>query len=120
MEPRGRTSRGKAGLKLRVPSYNIHQGLTIHRRQIALSMLKEAIKSLKADIVLLQEVAGIQGAGSAREKAAAAKSGGGLSSFQLEALADEIWPYYAYGRNAVFSGGFHGNAILSKYPIVRW
>src|SRR5439155_6325436 len=99
-------------LHLRVLSYNIHQGLTIHKRQIALSMLKEAIKSLKADIVLLQEVAGVT-------RSSVPAKGGRITSFQLEAFADEIWPYYAYGRNAIFAGGFHGNAILSKYPIVR-
>lgn len=96
------------GKRLRVLSYNIHQGLTIHRRQIAISILKEAIKSLRADVVLLQEVAGSTGPES---------DGEGVTAFQLEALADEIWPYHAYGRNSVFSGGFHGNAILSRYPI---
>lgn len=98
----------KGGQGLRLLSYNIHQGLTIHRRQIAISLLKEAIKSLRADVVLLQEVAG---------STRAARSGDGISVFQLEELADQVWPYHAYGRNAVFSGGFHGNAILSRYPI---
>ena len=39
---------------------------------------------------------------------------------QYEFMADEIWPAYAYGRNAVYSDGHHGNAVLSKYPIVRF
>ncbi len=99
--------------RIRVLSYNIHQGLTIHKRKLALGLLKGALKSLKADIVLLQEVAGIQRGSGLHGK-------GGVTSFQLEALADEIWPYYAYGRNAAFSGGFHGNAILSRYPITKW
>jgi endonuclease/exonuclease/phosphatase family metal-dependent hydrolase len=99
--------------RIRVLSYNIHQGQTVYRRQLALSLLKEAIKSLKADVVLLQEVAGVTGA---RKKADRA-SGEYVTPFQLEALADEIWPYSAYGRNSVFAGGFHGNAILSRFPI---
>jgi len=108
------TNRSSVGtdkpMKLRVLSYNIHQGLTIHRRQIALSILKNAIKSLSADVVLLQEVAGTT----------RGHEDSGVSTFQLEGLADEIWPYFAYAKNAIFSGGFHGNAILSRYPIVRW
>lgn len=36
---------------------------------------------------------------------------------QLEALADKQWPHFAYGRNAVYDNGHHGNAILSRYPI---
>ena len=98
--------------KIRVLSYNIHQGLTVYKKQIALSILKDAIKSLKADVVLLQEVAGLQ---SSKRKVTEE-----AASFQLEALADEIWPYTAYGKNAVFSGGFHGNAILSRFPIKQF
>jgi endonuclease/exonuclease/phosphatase family metal-dependent hydrolase len=29
-----------------------------------------------------------------------------------------VWGDYAYGRNAVYDHGHHGNAILSRYPIV--
>lgn len=98
--------------KIRVLSYNIHQGLTIHRRNIAISLLKEAIKSLGAQVVMLQEVAGsTKGTGRNRDL---------ISTFQLEELADAIWPYYAYQKNAISGGGFHGNAILSAYPIVTW
>jgi endonuclease/exonuclease/phosphatase family metal-dependent hydrolase len=97
---------------VRVLSYNIHQGLTVYKRQIALSML---LKALKADIVLLQEVAGVQGPGKKKDRLRQE-----ATSYQLEALADEIWPYHAYGRNSVFSGGFHGNAILSRFPILRF
>lgn len=106
---------GNSDVRLRVLSYNIHQGLTIHRRQIALSILKEAIRSLQADLVLLQEVAGTTShdkPGDGREP--------GVTDFQLEGLADELWPYYAYQKNSIFSGGFHGNAILSRFPIVKW
>ena len=101
--------------RLRVLSYNIHQGLTIHRRQIALSILKEAIRSLEADIVLLQEVAG-----TTHTEIAPGDDEPGVTAFQLEGLADELWPYYAYQKNSIFSGGFHGNAILSRFPIVKW
>jgi len=39
---------------------------------------------------------------------------------QFEFLADETWPHYAYGKNAIYTSGHHGNAILSKYPIIGW
>ena len=31
-----------------------------------------------------------------------------------------MWPNYAYGKNAVYSQGHHGNAVLSKFPITGW
>src|SRR5687767_13425506 len=36
-----------------------------------------------------------------------------------EFLADSLWPQFAYGQNAVYPHGHHGNALLSKFPIVR-
>lgn len=97
--------------ELRVLSYNIHQGKTARRQKHSLERLKEAIKTQKAEVVLLQEVAGSSHASAKADTETA---------YQLEALADELWPYFAYQKNSVFSGGYHGNAILSKYPIVSW
>ena len=37
-----------------------------------------------------------------------------------EFLADTIWSQYAYGRNAVYDNGDHGNALLSKFPITHY
>jgi endonuclease/exonuclease/phosphatase family metal-dependent hydrolase len=34
-------------------------------------------------------------------------------------VADTVWPNYAYGRNAVYQNGDHGNALLSKFPFVH-
>jgi endonuclease/exonuclease/phosphatase family metal-dependent hydrolase len=42
------------------------------------------------------------------------------SQSQFEYLADELWPHYAYGKNAIYTAGHHGNAILSKYPFTFW
>jgi endonuclease/exonuclease/phosphatase family metal-dependent hydrolase len=39
---------------------------------------------------------------------------------QFEYLADSLWPHFAYGKNAVYSDGHHGNAILSKMPMIRY
>ena len=38
---------------------------------------------------------------------------------QYEVLADGVWTQHAYGRNAVYPNGHHGNAVLSKFPIVH-
>jgi len=42
------------------------------------------------------------------------------ASPHYEFLADSIWPQFAYGRNAVHTHGHHGNAVLSKFPIVSF
>jgi endonuclease/exonuclease/phosphatase family metal-dependent hydrolase len=38
---------------------------------------------------------------------------------QHEFLAAEFWAHHAYGMNAVYDEGHHGNAILSRFPIVQ-
>lgn len=97
-------------LSLRVLSYNIHQGITVRRNRLSLTILKEALRSLEPDLVFLQEVAG-----SSLEKS------GDLwperVAHQLEGLADEMWPHFAYQQNVIFTRHHHGNAILSRYPV---
>src|SRR5690606_12634201 len=37
---------------------------------------------------------------------------------QFEFLADSVWDHFAYGKNAISESGHHGNAILSRFPII--
>lgn len=99
-----------ADLRLRILSYNIHQGITVRRNRLSLTILKEALQELKPDLIFLQEVAG-----SSVERLG--KMWPEKVEHQLEGLADEMWPHYAYQKNVIFSRHHHGNAILSKYPI---
>lgn len=93
-----------------VLSLNINMGLDIRRRRFVLPGLRDAIRSVGADIVLLQEVLG-EHAGHARRHAQ------WPSQPQHEYLAGTLWPHHAYGRNAVFTEGHQGNAVLSRFPI---
>jgi len=78
-----------------------------------LPILREALVQLQPDIVFLQEVVG--------EHARHAERFDEWPIIpQCEFLAAGIWPHSAYGKNAVHVHGHHGNAILSKYPIVQW
>ena len=96
---------------LRVLSYNIHKGFSSGNRRFVLGKIRESIRKIHADLVFLQEVQGEHEGHRASVKDWPATS-------QFEFLADEIWPHYAYGKNAVYAAGHHGNAILSKYPIL--
>lgn len=100
-------------MQLRVLSYNIHKGFNSTNRSFTLSKIKEAIRSVSADLVFLQEVQGKHDL-----KANLYDSWPNVSQFEF--LADQIWPHYAYGKNAIYNAGHHGNAILSKFPIVAW
>lgn len=93
--------------RLRVLTLNIHKGFAALTRESALEGLKEALRDAEADVAFLQEVVGRRD-GDPR----------GPTQPQFEFLADQVWPHYAYGRNALYPRGHHGNAILSKFPIV--
>lgn len=69
--------------------------------------LRQAVRDINADIVFLQEVMGVH----------PEKVDGPDFGAQFEYLADQIWPHFAYGKNAIYSEGHHGNAILSKFPF---
>jgi len=97
----------------KVLTVNIHKGFTFFNRKFILPELREAVRSVGADVVFLQEVTGNH-----------LKHGDKFDNFpdapHYEFLADTIWPEFAYGRNAVYTNGHHGNALLSKFPIVRF
>ncbi len=95
---------------LRVVTLNIHKGLSLFNRRMVIHELREGLRKIDADLVFLQEVQGLH----ARN---ALRFGAWPESAQHEFLAGEDWQH-AYGRNAVYEYGHHGNAILSRFPIV--
>lgn len=99
--------------KLHIATYNIHKGFSHFNQRMMVHELRDSLRTLGADIVFLQEVIG-------QHKAHAANFKDWPSRPQYEFLADSIWTDFAYGKNAAYDRGHHGNAILSRYPIVRW
>lgn len=97
---------------LRIATFNIHKGVTSFNARLVLHEQRELIRHLQADIVFLQEVRGAYSHHQRRFSRWPDES-------QHEFLADSIWQDFAYGKNAVYPAGHHGNAILSKFPIVK-
>jgi len=97
---------------VRVLTLNIHKGYTALNTRFMLHELRDAIREVSADLVFLQEVQGEH-----TEKALREQDWPDLA--QYEFLADQVWKDYAYGKNAAYQYGHHGNAILSHYPIVQ-
>lgn len=96
---------------MRLLTVNIHKGYSAFSRRSVLHGLREAVRSVGSDVVLLQEVEG-----ASRQSARDPAPGIGA---QYEFLADEIWTDHAYGRNAVADGMDHGNAVLSRWPVLH-
>ena len=99
-------------MKLRILSYNIHKGFSVGNQKFVLGKIRDALRSVQVDIVFLQEVLG------AHDEHARMVDDWPLES-QFEFLADQMWPHYAYGKNAIYEAGHHGNAILSRFPILE-
>lgn len=99
-------------MKLHVATYNIHKGVSWFAQRPRIHDLRVALESLDADLLFLQEVQG---------------------QHDRRALRHAHWPtqgqhdYLAgdrrqavYGMNAVYEHGHHGNALLSRYPILHY
>lgn len=99
--------------EISIATYNIHKGFSLFNRRFVLHELRERLHELNTDIVFLQEVQG------AHSRPIHLDSPHALYP-QHEFLAQEVWPYSAYGKNSVYEEGHHGNAILSRYPILNW
>lgn len=98
---------------LEVVTYNIHKGFSMGNTRFVLHQIRDALKTTDVDLLFLQE---IQGKHSYRELSVQEWP----ATPQFEFLADRLWPHCAYGKNAIYSAGHHGNAILSKYPFIFW
>jgi len=92
--------------KLRVVSYNIHKGRSLSGRD-SLHNLRLGLHGLHADVLFLQEV---QGRNEQRVNLDA----------QHESLAAALHMQAAYGCNAVRQRTDHGNALLSRFPILSF
>ena len=96
--------------RLTVLTLNVHKGFTLFNRRFILPELREAVRSTGADLVFLQEVHG-------SHQHHAERHPKWPQTPQYEFLADSMWSDFAYGQNAVYPDGHHGNALLSKFPI---
>lgn len=98
-------------MKLKVCTYNIHKGFSQFNRRMVIHELRDRLRTLDADLVFLQEVQGLH-----------ARHGQVHSDWpkvpQHEFLAEEHWKQSAYGQNALYDHGHHGNAILSRHNIL--
>jgi len=100
-------------MQLSILTYNIHKGFSSNNRNFVLHRMRELIRAAEVDMVLLQEVQG-------EHHGHAGSISNWPATSQFEFLADQVWPHYAYGKNAIVDAGHHGNAILSKYPFRTW
>lgn len=98
---------------IRVLTVNTHKGFNWLNRRFILPELRDAVRTLSSDVVFLQEVLGTH-----------ERHGQLIDNWpdapHYEFLADTMWPEFAYGRNAVYPDGHHGNALLSKFPILHY
>jgi endonuclease/exonuclease/phosphatase family metal-dependent hydrolase len=95
---------------LKIASYNIHKGMSHFGRRVVVHDLRTRLAALAADIVFLQEVQG-------RHDFRGVQYPHWPEAPQHEFLAENF--FHAYGMNAVYNHGHHGNAILCRYPIAH-
>lgn len=98
---------------LKILTINTHKGFTAFNRRFILPELRDAVRTVGADIVCLQEVMGAHDIHPLHVE-------NWPDTTHYEFLADTMWSDYAYGRNAVYPEGHHGNAVLSRFPIEHY
>lgn len=97
---------------LHIATYNIHKGFSQFNRRMMVHELRARLHDLNPDILFLQEVQG-QHRGHARRHA------DWPAQPQHQFLAESQGWGSAYGENMVYDHGHHGNAILSRFPILH-
>lgn len=96
-------------MKIRVATYNIHKGVTGIRGRPRIHDVRHALHAIDADILFLQEVQD--------RNERLVNHHNYPKSTQLDYLCTSGYDHRAYGMNAIYPHGHHGNAILSRHPI---
>lgn len=79
-------------------------------RYSTIERIKHCLEKSNSNIIFLQEIIG-------ENEKRRDVAPNWPSNNQLEFLADSIWDHFAYGKNAIYQHGHHGNAILSELPF---
>lgn len=87
----------------KIVSYNIHRGLSPFRKVPTLKRISHVMNRSDADMLCFQEVW-------ARPEEIEPP---------IEEFASDRWKHRAYGKNAIFSRGHQGNAIIARYAIEK-
>lgn len=115
----GTTSERPLG-RLRVATYNIHKGVIRDlfglRRVTSVHELRARLHELDADLIFLQEV---QGKNDRHANRFDHWPGEPQDQFLARSPTLKHTFETAYGRNANYLHGHHGNALLSRFQIVR-
>ena len=106
-------------MKLRVATYNIHKGVIRDffgfRRVSRIHELRARLHELNADLVFLQEVQGQHSHHARRFEQWPVEP---QDEFLAKSPTLKHTFESAYGRNANYLHGHHGNALLSRFPIL--
>lgn len=107
-----RVSVPRGYMKLRLLTINVHKGFSLLPRRFVLPRLRKYIHSTSADIIFMQEVVG-------ENIRKAAKHPDWPAKPQYQYVAEAAGFKHIYGRHSVYAAGHHGNAILSRFPVLR-
>ena len=97
-------------MRFTVATYNIHKGFSQLNRRMVIHELKDKLHGLAADVLFLQEVLGANDRHAVRYHEWPGRP-------QHEFIADSVWHEVAYGKNAEYQHGHHGNALLSRFHM---
>ena len=96
----------------KILTLNIHKGFSANNRHFVLEEIRSNLRETESNIVFLQEVIG-------EHDMHKESISNWPDTNQFEFLAETTWSHYAYGKNAIYQHGHHGNAILSELPFTN-
>ena len=117
--PSRRRQEVRAAQAIRVATYNIHKGVLREffglKRISRIHELRARMHELNADLIFLQEVQGQNDRHARRFEQWPLES---QDTFLARSPTLKHTFETAYGKNATYLHGHHGNALLSRFPIV--
>jgi endonuclease/exonuclease/phosphatase family metal-dependent hydrolase len=97
---------------LHITTFNIHKGFSQFNRRMMVHELRERLRQPQPGYRFYRRCRVCTWA---MPRAMTTGRPGHSTSF----LAEDVWAASAYGCNMVYDHGHHGNAILSRFPILH-
>jgi endonuclease/exonuclease/phosphatase family metal-dependent hydrolase len=95
-----------------VMTMNVHKGLSPLHRHATIYELRQKMRNHHPDLLFLQELQQVH-------RGRMRRYGQWPLTEMTHFLSEDFWQDWHYGKNAEYADGHHGNAILSKQPLLK-
>ena len=112
MSPKENSKLAFNSKRFSVMTMNVHKGLSPLKLRSTIHGLRDEMRQEDHDVIFLQEL-------QQEHRTRSSRFNHWPQNELTDFLAQDYWDDWHYGKNAQYKQGHHGNAIMSKFPLLK-